>query len=154
SGATVSPTTGDAQPPAPQPQVRSTAKPSPAVPPTNVPTPRIRPIAVGVYPGGMEWNPAPLLDAYIRTAGTPPAIAMFYEDWATDWMRVFPTVTMDAAYARGAMPLMTWEPWDSINGTANQPAFSLANLLSGSYDPWLHQYARSAAAYGKPFYLR
>jgi beta-mannanase len=102
----------------------------------------------------MEWNPAPLLDAYIRTAGTAPAIAMFYEDWATDWMRVFPTATMDAAYARGAMPLMTWEPWDSISGTADQPAFSLANLLSGSYDPWLHQYARSAAAYGKPFYLR
>lgn len=120
----------------------------------KAPVPQVNAVAVGVYPPGMEWNPAPLLDAYIRAVGTAPAIAMFYEDWATGWMRAFPTATMDAAYARGAMPLMTWEPWDSLSGVANQPAFSLQRLLAGTYDPWLHQYAHSAAGYGKPFYLR
>ncbi len=141
--------------PAPVPTSRSTpSSPSATAQSPRPPAPRSGPIAVGVYPAGMEWDPAPALDGYIRAVGTGPAIAMFYEDWATDWMRAFPATTMDAAYARGAMPLMTWEPWDSLSALPDQPAFALANILAGTYDAWLHRYARDAAAYGRPFYLR
>jgi beta-mannanase len=141
--------------PVPSPTSRSTPPSLVTVTPSPMPpVARNGSIAVGIYPSGMEWDPVPSLDRYIQTVGSSPAVVMFYEDWATDWMRVFPAATMDAAYARGAMPMMTWEPWDSLSALPNQPAYSLGTILSGTYDPWLRGYARDAAAYGKPFYVR
>lgn len=107
------------------------------------------PIALGAYISGAPDDPT-LLDGFTGMVGVAPAVVMWYQDWAHS---TFDPVRMDAVAARGLMPMVTWEPWDYTRG-ANQPAYALKKIIGGAYDAYLHQWARAATAWGKPFYLR
>src|SRR5262249_53059913 len=98
---------------------------------------------------GGPWDPAQL-DAFSTLIGRTPAIFMWYQDWAHSG---FKRDMMDAVVARNAMPLVTWEPWDSSGGT-NQPNYALRYINAGNFDAYIHQWARDAAAWGHPMYLR
>jgi beta-mannanase len=113
----------------------------------------VAPIALGAYIYGAPWNTAPL-DDFTRMAGAPPAIVMWYQDWARPSDNSFDPVTMDAIVKRGSTPMITWEPWDPTLGTTTQPSFALDTIISGSHDSYIRAYADAAAAWGKPFYLR
>jgi hypothetical protein len=110
------------------------------------------PIAMGAYIPGASWD-AKRIDAHTAMVGTAPAIVMWYQDWAHADVNRFAAGTLDAVVARGAMPLVTWEPWDYTGG-ADQPAYSLAAINGGAHDDYIRGWARDAAAWGKPFYLR
>lgn len=56
---------------------------------------------------------------------------------------------MDAIYQRGAIPFFSWASCDVLI-----PACSDQQVANGAYDPYLIHWARAAAAYRKPFYLR
>jgi hypothetical protein len=107
------------------------------------------PIALGAYVSGAPDNPF-LLDQFIGMVGTPPAVVMWYQDWAHSG---FDPVRMNAVTSRGLMPMVTWEPWDYTAGT-QQPAYALAKIVSGAYDAYIDRWARAAAAWGGTFYLR
>lgn len=55
--------------------------------------------------------------------------------------------------ARGAFPLITWEPWDYTRGV-DQPAYSLAHIVRGEFDAYLDRWADDLALLGTPVYLR
>ena len=110
------------------------------------------PIAFGAYIPGAQWD-ATQIDAYRSLVGTAPAIVMWYQDWAHADTSGFAAGSLDAVVARGAMPLVTWEPWDYAAGP-NQPAYALGAINAGTYDAYIRGWARDAAAWGKPFYLR
>lgn len=76
---------------------------------------------------------------------------MWYQDWAH--AAPFDAAGMAAVSSRGAMPMVTWQPWDSGMGV-RQPDYSLASIIGSTYDPYIAQWAQGAKAYGKPFYLR
>jgi beta-mannanase len=78
---------------------------------------------------------------------------MWFQDWAHPESGRFDPAAMDAVRARGAMPMITWEPWDYAGGK-EQPAFALARILAGDHDAWIRDYARAAARWGSPLYLR
>lgn len=80
--------------------------------------------------------------------GHKPAVAMWYEDWGTGFARR----NLDAVAARGEMPLLSWDPCH--NGTVGGAPCSDAAIANGLADDYLHSWARDAAAWGKPFYLR
>lgn len=133
----------------------STAAP-PAASPTAAPckpAPRVATIpdsiALGVWTPRVPWE-WDSLDEYVRQVGREPAVVMWYHDWVHGG---FYAKGMDAIVARGAMPLVTWEPWDYTGGLT-QPDFSLRQIASGAHDAYVRQYARDAAAWCKPFYLR
>ena len=107
------------------------------------------PIALGAYISGAPQDSS-RIDQFTTMVGTRPRIVMWYQDWAHD--RFIPA-EMDAVVAHGAMPMVTWEPWDHSAGS-KQPMYSLSVILSGQYDAYIHQWAKDAAAWGKPFYLR
>lgn len=111
-----------------------------------------QPIALGAYIAGAPWDPAKI-DQFASLVGAPPAIVMWYQDWAHAGAREFAPLKLDAVVARGATPLITWEPWDYTGGTA-QPAFALRAIVGGAHDAYIRQWARDAAAWGQPFYLR
>lgn len=107
------------------------------------------PIALGVWAHRVPWEWANL-DQYTSQAGKAPAIVMWYHDWVHGG---FYRTGMDQIVARGAMPMVTWEPQDYTQGV-NQPAFSLRTIAAGNHDAYIRKYAQDSAAWGRPFYLR
>jgi beta-mannanase len=109
-------------------------------------------IAVGAYvhangqyaPGTMDW--------YTALVGRKPAVLMWYQDWI-HWCD-FPVTSMDSVRVRGAMPMVTWEPWDNALGTAAQPAFRLSSIARGESDGHIRRWAKQARDWGHPLYLR
>jgi beta-mannanase len=76
---------------------------------------------------------------------------MWYEQWssATD----FPAADASTIVQSGAMPEITWEPWDPDNGV-NQPAYSLAAIAAGNYDSYILRWAQEIKAWGHQVMLR
>jgi beta-mannanase len=109
-------------------------------------------LALGAYIVNAPGDPSQI-DAFTGMVGVAPGIVMWYQDWVTTGNSAFDPIKMDAAASRGAMPMITWEPWDASAGP-NQPAYSLSAIVAGAHDAFIHQWARDAAAWGKPLYLK
>ncbi|MHB8647336.1 MAG: glycoside hydrolase family 26 protein [Thermomicrobiales bacterium] len=112
----------------------------------------VTPIALGAYIAGAPGDPTQI-DQFTALVGAAPAVVMWYQDWAHSGVRDFNPTQMNAVTARNAMPMVTWEPWDSTAGVV-QPAYSLHQIIAGAYDAYIHQWARAAAAWARPMYLR
>jgi len=81
-----------------------------------------------------------------------PGIVHWFQDWATPGVKDFDAAAMDEAVSRG-MPLVTWEPW-KFGGGPRQPKYALKNIVAGNHDAYVRRWARAAAAWGQPFFLR
>ncbi len=89
------------------------------------------------------------LDEVAALAGEAPSIVLFYRGFAAE-----PDLSeLDAVAARGATPLLTWEPYDWTAGV-EQPQYALARLRDGSYDPYLRRWADALRSWGRPVLLR
>ncbi|HXL61282.1 MAG TPA: glycosyl hydrolase [Mycobacterium sp.] len=64
-----------------------------------------------------------------------------------------PTELLDRITASGAVPLMTWEPWNPTDG-ATQPLYSAAQIAGGRYDAYVATWAKQAAAYNRHCLIR
>jgi beta-mannanase len=112
-------------------------------------------VALGVYLAMLPWDPT-ALDHYSAQVGAAPKTVMLYVDWAragTIGGSDFPTASLDVIAAHGAMPLVTWEPWDPGAGAA-QPAFADAAIAAGAHDGYIRAWAGAAKGYGRPLQLR
>lgn len=109
-------------------------------------------LALGAYIANAPGDPS-RIDAYTGMVGVAPGIVMWYQDWVTANNSAFDPIKMDAVAGRGAMPMITWEPWDPAAG-ANQPTYSLGAIVSGAHDDFVRRWARAAAGWGKPLYLK
>lgn len=105
-------------------------------------------IALGVSIANAPDDPA-RLDAYSRLAGAKPALVMWYQNWSEP---LFYTRQMDAVAARHEVPVISWNP----QGKADDPQarISLRAIAVGHYDTYVRQAARSAARWGRPFFIR
>lgn len=76
--------------------------------------------------------------------------------WYADWQHNLPDLAqLRAVAARGAIPEITWEPWDSIKGFySHQPTYTLASIITGSRDGYIRAWASALARYGAPVRLR
>ena len=109
-------------------------------------------VAMGAYISGVPWDPAKI-DKFSAMVGTPPSVVMWYQDWAHAGVREFDPKKMDAVVSRGAVPMVTWEPWDHTKGV-HQPRYTLESINRAKHDAYIRKWARDAATWGKPFYLR
>lgn len=89
------------------------------------------------------------LDALANTAGEKPSMLLFYKDFTQS----APISEINAAAARGAIPIVTWEPWVA-NGNVSQPAYSLDAIASGQYDAYLQSWGNAIKNNGTPVTLR
>jgi len=110
------------------------------------------PLVLGAFIPDARGNAQAIL-TFATRVGTAPRAVMWYQDWAQPETRAFNTEQMDAVYIHGAVPVVTWEPWDAMAGP-NQPTYALRQILAGSYDGYVHEWARAAATWNRPFYLR
>lgn len=98
-------------------------------------------------PGGASANAE--LDAVASMLGEDPSIVLSYKDFA----QAAPISALKSVDARGAISLLTWEPW-KWGGGVNQPAYASAHIIAGDFDPYLKQWGAALAAWGKPVMLR
>ena len=106
------------------------------------------PVALGAFSPSLPWSFRDI-DAFSDLVGARPAVA----HWFQDWVMGFDTAYMDAAASRGQMPLVTWEPW-RFGAGLDQPEYALSKISSGRHDAYVRDWARAAARWGKPFFLR
>lgn len=113
--------------------VRASPAPAPAPQPPAVSS---DPLRFGVAtPGGAMA--ATELDEVAYLVGESPSMILMYKDF----QQAPPLAEMDAIRARGAVPLLTWEPW-AWGGGVNQPAYSLDRIAAGDFDGQITSGAR------------
>jgi hypothetical protein len=81
------------------------------------------------------------------------AIVGLFADWVHD--PDFPVETARAINRRGAVPLISWEPWDSwTDEETDQPAYALRRIVAGEHDALIDRWAAEVASYRHPVMLR
>jgi hypothetical protein len=111
-------------------------------------------VVLGVYTQTLAQETGPALDQFDAETGVMPQIAMYYQDWNPGWSTALinPRI-VGPALARGAVPMITWEPFLSNLGTS-QPAYSPSQIAAGAFDTYIWRAAREAASFEHPFFLR
>jgi beta-mannanase len=147
----------------PAPRTSAMSPPPASGPAANAPTPRpasgvpttppALSVRMGVYiPGGAQDTT--LLDQFEAMTSQRMAIVHWYQPWGytNGWYAAsLDTNALNAAAARGATPLITWEAWGTINGV--DPSH-VANIPTGAFDDYIDTWAQGLKAFGKPVYLR
>ncbi|MGY1691658.1 glycosyltransferase family 2 protein [Geodermatophilus sp. SYSU D01105] len=108
---------------------------------------RTEPLAFGVTtPGGARA--AGEVDAVEAATGERPSLVVVYVDFTA----APPVGDLDAIAARGATPVVTWEPWDAAD--PGNPVFAPAHFAAGAHDAYLQQWADALRDWGRPVLLR
>jgi hypothetical protein len=94
------------------------------------------------------------VDAFEADAGKRAAILHWGQAWFRDGKyQPFPASYFQAARDHGSLPMVNWGSWDSCCGT-DQPTLRLSEIVNGTHDAYITQWAQSARAWGHPFFLR
>ncbi|MET3172692.1 UNVERIFIED_ORG: hypothetical protein ABIB52_000516 [Arthrobacter sp. UYCu721] len=119
----------------------------------TAPVPTLPPVSTAALRFGVATAGGPLasgeLDEVAQLAGESPSTILFYKDF----LQAPPIAEMDSVRARGAVPLITWEPWAWGGGT-EQPAYSLDRIAAGDFDAHITQWGQALTAWGQPVQLR
>ncbi|MDR3685486.1 MAG: glycosyl hydrolase [Coriobacteriia bacterium] len=109
---------------------------------------------------GVFRPPAPYqataLSAYKTLSGKSASIVMWFQPWAPSGAGRFDAASAIALWNRGAVPLISWEPWNpgdqphNLKTPSDMPAWTLAKIGAGDYDAYLTQFARDVKAAGGP----
>jgi hypothetical protein len=98
------------------------------------------PVAVGAFIPGAAAHPS-LISDYAREVGRRPAIVAYYRTWAE---HPFDNRTLTRIARRGAVPFVTWEPWQR----------PLREIAAGRFDDYLRAEARAAARWRRAVIVR
>ncbi|MGZ4245390.1 MAG: glycoside hydrolase family 26 protein [Solirubrobacteraceae bacterium] len=101
---------------------------------------------------GMDVPSLDQLDASQSALGARAAVVGTFADWAHS--PDFPRSFAAGANARGAVALISWEPWDSWRGGADQPDYALRRIAAGDHDALIDRWAIEIARYGRPVMIR
>jgi beta-mannanase len=139
-----------------QPWTASAARPWPLPPPADAAR-----VELGVTTPALAgdsarpWQAGDLeqVNAFEQEARRHADIVMWFADWAH--VANFDPRQAAAVAARGSVPEISWEPWDSTRplGSA-QPAYRLSGIIRGAHDAYIERWAREIAAYKRPVLLR
>jgi len=115
----------------------------------------VPPLLFGAWQPGAPWDGTSrsfaAVDALEARLGRRLDIVHWYAGWA-----YAPRPDLDllrAVTRRGALPLITWEPWDYTEGT-EQPRYALDRIVAGDFDAYVDGWADDLATLGTPVYLR
>jgi len=90
------------------------------------------------------------LRRFERAAGARARLVGIYQAFGLDQ---FDAELLSRLRAHGAVPMVTWEPWDWRKGLS-QPDFALARIAGGAFDDYARAWAAAAHAWGRVLYLR
>ncbi|RYD80487.1 MAG: glycosyltransferase [Sphingobacteriales bacterium] len=87
-------------------------------------------------------------------------IISLYLAWGDAQKSEFPTALLDSIYQRDAIPMITWEPWQSSFSTSNRFISEgrelnvFSRIVDHKYDQYLEDFAAKVKAVNKPMFLR
>lgn len=96
-------------------------------------------------------------DKFAASAGRLPNLISVTAGWESDDYQPWFT---ERIANRGAMPLISWEPWNAAQEStidqqrSEQPEYALANILAGEYDEYIDDWATNLADWGEPVAMR
>lgn len=101
------------------------------------------------YQFGMLWTIQERL-------GASATIVSYYQAWGDGAEYEFKSDINRNLHDGGYIPLITWEPW--VSGFSRYKDMSmdssLAKIVQGEFDAYIHNWAQQAVRFGKPFFLR
>lgn len=89
--------------------------------------------------------------AIARRTGVDLDELTFYVAWSR--RGDFPARDASRVVRAGAVPELTWEPWDPARGV-DQPAYALDRIARGEHDAYVRRWARQVRAWGRPIIIR
>jgi hypothetical protein len=116
----------------------------------------------GVYDGGFP-NTFAGMEQLENGLDYKFPIISFYSAWGDKPTQQFPLRMVETIHNMGSVPLITWEPWvvdfdnrlrKNLPPVAEREYNSLAAIARGEYDFYLVPWAKAAAQYHKPIFLR
>jgi Glycosyl hydrolase family 26 len=147
------------QPPKQQPPKQ---QPPPQQPPQQPPQTQ-RLLYWGAWIGSqLTGNEAPwdtgAITAFEHEVGKNLSLVNFSSPWENCYSTPcttynFDTTAMNNIRAAGAIPFFSWGS-DSLPLSANEPNFSLSNIIAGNWDSYITSWATAAKNWGHPFFLR
>lgn len=119
-------------------------------------------VLLGAYDGGF---PRTLdgVEQIERSIGVTLPLVQLYAAWGDKPEQRFPLRGVTAILDFGSVPVVTWEPWLTDFENTRHPDLplrdaraphGLAGVARGDYDFYVDAWARDAAAFGKPVFLR
>ncbi|WP_426626030.1 glycosyl hydrolase [Leifsonia sp. McL0607] len=105
---------------------------------------------------GMYTEQAPFnwatFDATSAKVGVSPNLVGYFSGWDES----FRANAVTRSWQQGRLPLLTWEsrPIGDANNVVDSPDYSLPKIIGGSFDSYLHQYAKDIVATGLPLAIR
>jgi beta-mannanase len=107
----------------------------------------------GISAQDAPWS-ATAVQAIAKKAGVAPNMVEYYVNWS---QKFDPAAVYDA-YAEGALPVVTWEPFAGLTGSEsgnlNQPSYSLETIIDGGHDAYITAFANAIKAVKAPVVLR
>ena len=92
------------------------------------------------------------LAAYENKIGRKLAIVMIFLAWGKkESMQPFPKAWCQAMSEHGAIPHITWEPWDFVK---TSESYRNPKIAAGLWDDYIRSWARDIKAWGQPLFLR
>ena len=108
----------------------------------------------GVSGPDLPWSSEDMAKVAVAAQGVAPNIAEYFVNFKTD----FDPVAVASAYKHGALPLISWEPWDGSKGTvaqdAAEPEWALRTIVAGKHDDHIAKFAAAVAAAKVPVAIR
>lgn len=116
----------------------------------------------GIYDGGFPDTFAGMEQLEARLNYKFPIIS-FYSAWGDKPTQQFPLRMAETISRMGSVPMITWEPWvndfdprvrTNLRPLAEREYGSLAAIGKGQYDFYLVPWAKAAAAFKRPLFIR
>jgi hypothetical protein len=90
----------------------------------------------GLSSPDVPWSGAEF-ERLSSAAGASPSMVMVFVKWTEE----FQIEPVELSYQRGALPVLSWEPWAGIKSGISQPKYALAKIINGSFDAYVTRFA-------------
>ena len=119
-------------------------------------------VLFGVYDGGFPNTFAGMEKLEDQLQYKFPIISL-YSAWGDKPTEQFPTRMVETINRMGSVPMITWEPWvvdfdekirKNLPRVSEREYATLAAIGRGDYDFYIVPWAKAAAEFGKPMFLR
>src|SRR5579859_541334 len=108
----------------------------------------------GTLPTAAALQPSGAIGQFETQSGKKQSLVQWGQPWQSGGvLQPFQTQYFENVRQHGSIPVLDWASWDPA-GSSDQPNFQLNQIINGSFDTYLQQWAAAAKAWGHPFFLR